>query len=113
MREFGRVLRSGGTAVLSDMHPVNTALGGGVAGWPSDDITKGIPYVVNLTHQVSDYIGAFNDAGLSIVSCIEPRFGDAQLERVPGYALYPDASRQAFAGLPYLLIWRLQKLGAP
>jgi ubiquinone/menaquinone biosynthesis C-methylase UbiE len=109
MQEFARVLRPGGTAVLSDMHPFNTMTGGGIAGWASDDITKGIPYVVNLVHQVSDYIDAFSAAGLSIVACVEPRFGDTQLEGVPSYPLYPDASRQAFAGLPYLLVWRLQK----
>jgi len=108
MREFARVLRPGGTVVLSDMHPFNTMMGGGIAGWGSD-ITKGIPYVVNLVHQMSDYVAAFNAAGLSIVACVEPRFGDAQVERVPSYALYPDASRQAFMGLPYLLVWRLQK----
>ena len=109
VREFARVLRPGGTAVLSDMHPFNTMLAGGIAGWPTDDITKGIPYVVNLVHQVSDYIDAFNASGLSIVACVEPRFGDAQLERLPSFPLYPDASRQAFAGLPYLLVWRLEK----
>ena len=109
MREFARVLRLGGAVVLSDMHPFNTMMGGSIAGWSGDDITKGIPYVVNLVHQVSDYVDAFNAAGLSIVTCAEPRFGDAQVERVPSYPLYPDASRQAFVGGPYLLIWQLQK----
>jgi ubiquinone/menaquinone biosynthesis C-methylase UbiE len=109
LREFGRVLRAGGTAVLSDMHPFNTTMGGGIAGWPSGDLTKGIPYVVNLVHQVSDYIAAFAEGGFSIDACIEPRFGETQIEGVPSYPLYPDASRQAFMGSPYLLIWRLRR----
>jgi ubiquinone/menaquinone biosynthesis C-methylase UbiE len=108
MLEFARVLRPGGTAVLSDMHPFNTMTGGGLAGWAAD-VTKGIPYVANLVHQVSDYTNAFAAAGLSSVACIEPRFEDAQLERLPSFPLYPEASRQAFKGLPYLLIWRLEK----
>jgi ubiquinone/menaquinone biosynthesis C-methylase UbiE len=109
MREFGRVLRPGGTAVLSDMHPFNTMVGGGIAGWPSDDITKGIPYVVNRVHQVSDYIEAFNEASLSVAACVEPRFGEAQVVQLPSFGMYPDASRQAFGGLPYILIWRLRR----
>src|SRR5258708_22181637 len=52
MREFARVLRPGGTAVLSDIHPFNTIVGGSIAGF-SGDVTKGIPYVVNLTHKFS------------------------------------------------------------
>jgi SAM-dependent methyltransferase len=109
MSEFARVLRPGGPVVLSDMHPFNTMVGGGLAGFPEEDITKGIPYVLNRTHMVSDYINAFRAAGLSIVECIEPPFGEAQLTRLPSYPLYPDASRQAFADLPYLLIWQLEK----
>lgn len=109
LREFRRVLRPNGTIVLSDMHPFTTTLGGRLAAFPDDDITKGIPYVVNRTHPVSDYIAAFQEAALSIVECLEPTFGDVQLRALPSYPLYPDASRQAFEGLPYLLIWRLRR----
>jgi len=109
LREFARVLRPRGTAVLSDIHPFNTMTGGAVAGWPSDDITRGIPYVVNRTHQISDYISAFTGAGLSVVDCIEPLFSEAEASGVPAFALFPDATRQAFIGLPFLLIWRLRR----
>ena len=108
LREFGRVLRPGGTAVLSDMHPFNTMTGGGIAGWPTD-ITEGIPFVVNRTHQISDYITAFNAGGLSVVECVEPEFSEAEVTGVPSFGLYPDATRQAFLGLPFLLIWRLRR----
>ena len=71
-----------------------------------------MPYVVNLTHQISDYVSAFNAAGLSIVDCVEPLFGEAQVEGVPSFAAIPDASRQAYLGLPFLLIWRLEHRSA-
>jgi ubiquinone/menaquinone biosynthesis C-methylase UbiE len=109
IREFGRVLRPGGTAVLSDMHPFVVMSGGSLAGFSSGDLTAGIPFVRNLTHQISDYLRAFKAAGLSIVDCIEPLFGEVQLRALPAYGLYPDASRQAFEGHPYLLIWRLAR----
>jgi 2-polyprenyl-3-methyl-5-hydroxy-6-metoxy-1,4-benzoquinol methylase len=109
VREFARVMKPGATAVLSDIHPLNTMVGGNVAGFPGADIRDGIPYVVNLTHQISDYIAAFNDAGLSIVECLEPQWGEAQFKSLPGYPVYPDACVQAFGGLPYLLIWRLAR----
>jgi 2-polyprenyl-3-methyl-5-hydroxy-6-metoxy-1,4-benzoquinol methylase len=109
MQEFARVLKPGGIAVLSDIHPFNTMVGGGVAGFPGADITKGVPYVINLTHQMGDYLRSFRDAGLLVAECVEPPFGDAQLERMPGYPVYPDACRQAFSDFPYLLIWRLTR----
>ena len=109
MREFARVLRPGGTAVLSDIHPFNTMVGGSIAGFAGGDVTKGIPYVVNLTHKFSDYLGAFSAAGLSVIDCIEPPMGDAQIETLPSYGVFPEASRQAYADVPFLLIWRLRR----
>jgi ubiquinone/menaquinone biosynthesis C-methylase UbiE len=109
LRELGRVLRPGGAVVLSDIHPINTIVGGGLAGFPEADLTKGIPYVENLTHHVSDYIAAFNVAGLSIVRCVEPTMGPAQIKRLPSFGFYPEASHDAFADLPQLLIWQLRK----
>ena len=110
MREFARVLRPGGTAVLSDMHPFNTIVGGGIAGFSGGDLRNGIPYVLNRTHLLSDYLRAFRSAGLSVADCIEVPMGPSQIERLPSFGLYPDASREAYEDLPYLLIWRLQRL---
>jgi ubiquinone/menaquinone biosynthesis C-methylase UbiE len=112
VREFRRVLRPGGQAIISDMHPIAT-MTGSIAGFPGDDITRGIPYVANLTHHVSEYIAAFLDAGLSIQECVEPRITDAVLESFPSYALRRDATRQAFLDTPYLLIWRLKRPKQP
>jgi len=109
MREFARVLRPGGRAILSDMHPIGT-MTGGIAGFPGEDITRGIPYVPNLTHHVSSYVAAFVDAGLAIAECLEPRVPEWLVERLPTYPLFSDATRQAFIDTPYLLIWRLERL---
>jgi SAM-dependent methyltransferase len=108
MREFVRVLRPGGHVVLSDMHPVAAGTGA-IAGFPGADITKGIPYVVNRVHQISDYIAAITAAGLAIIECREPRFDENILRVSPSFALFPDATRHAFLDLPYLLIWRLAR----
>ncbi len=97
--------------MLSDIHPLNTILGGGLAGFPDEDITKGIPYVLNRTHPIADYIAAFRAAQLTIVDCVEPPIGEVQLRALPSYAFYPEATRRAFEGLPYLLIWRLRRSG--
>ena len=109
IREFGRVLRPGGTAVLSDIHPFNTIVGGGIAGFSGGDLRNGIPYVLNRTHLFSDYLRAFASADLSVEDCVEVPMGDAQIERLPSFGLYPDASREAYADIPYLLIWRLRR----
>jgi ubiquinone/menaquinone biosynthesis C-methylase UbiE len=109
MREFARVLRPGGAAVLSDMHPVVCETGGAAA-FPEEDITKGIPFVVNLPHHVSEYVAAFNSAGFGIRHCIEPRVNEDLVQVFPSFDLYPDATRQAFVGLPYLLIWHIEHL---
>ena len=111
--EIARVLRPGGIAVLSDIHPFNTMLGGRIAGFPERDITQGIPYVVNHTHPISSYLAAFRAGGLSVVECHEPTISEVQLHALPSFAFYPEASRQALAGIPFLLIWHLRREPAP
>jgi ubiquinone/menaquinone biosynthesis C-methylase UbiE len=108
VRELGRVVRPGGRVVLSDIHPF-MAMTGGIAGFPGEDLTKGIPFVRNLTHQVSEYVGAFNAAGLVVRDCVEPLVGESRLDTFPSNAFFPDATRQAFLGVPYLLIWQLDR----
>ena len=36
---------------------------------------------------------------------------DWTVQRLPTYPLLPDATRQAFIDIPYLLIWRLERPG--
>jgi ubiquinone/menaquinone biosynthesis C-methylase UbiE len=105
-REFGRVLKPGGHAVISDMHPVWRTTGG-VAGFPTDDGKPGVPYVTGFTHQASDYIAAFLAAGFAMRACIEPRIAEPDLGLFPTFRTYPDATRDAFLGLPFVIIWHL------
>ena len=108
VREFARVLRPGGVAILSDMHPV-MAMTSGVAAFPMEDGSLGVPYVLNRVHQVGEYVEAFVANGLEIMNCIEPLVTEEMLARFPTHAAYPAATRDAFIGLPYLLIWKLRK----
>ena len=103
-REFARVLRPGGWAITSDMHPLSNTLAGGLALFPGDDASQ-LPYVVNRRHEVSDYVDAITGAGLTISRCIEPKVSEAVVQRTPSYPVYPDATREAFLGLPFILIW--------
>jgi len=108
IREFARVLRPGGCAILSDIHPI-MAMTSGVAAFPTEDGSLGVPFVVNRPHQVSEYIQAFLDAGLLITACLEPAVTEEMLPRFPTYAAYPDATREAFVRMPQLLIWQLAR----
>jgi ubiquinone/menaquinone biosynthesis C-methylase UbiE len=106
MREFARVLRPGGHAVLSDIHPV-ASNAGAVAAFPDGDLSKGIPYVHNISHPISAYIAAFVAADLSILACLEPVFTEQEVAFGAAYAVFPEAARQAFLGLPFLLVWHV------
>jgi ubiquinone/menaquinone biosynthesis C-methylase UbiE len=108
MREFARVLRPGGQAILSDIHPLAT-ITGSIAGAPEGQLTDGIPFVRNLTHHVSEYVNAFLAADLTIRECREPAVDEETLAVFPSFLVYPEATRQAFLGTPYLLLWRLER----
>ena len=104
--EFARVLRPGGTAILTDIHPFMASTSS-VAAFPAADGKRGVPFVLNRVHQVSEYVQAFVASGLTIAECIEPPVTEEMLPLFPAFAVYPDAVRDAFLDLPYLLIWRL------
>jgi SAM-dependent methyltransferase len=110
--ELARVLRPGGTLIVSDPHPTSAHFGG-VAGFPDRDRApeKGfrLPFVENLAHPVHTYVNAAVGAGLRIDECVEVSFPEDALAANPAAAVLPDAVRQAFRGLPYLLVWRCSK----
>jgi ubiquinone/menaquinone biosynthesis C-methylase UbiE len=106
--EFARALRPGGAVLLSDMHPQMTQLSG-QAVFPTDD-NAAIHFLPNLVHGVSDYLAAFRSAGLEVRDCREPHVTEEMLPAFPAHTMFPDATRQAFLGLPYLLLWRLEKV---
>jgi len=108
LAEFARVLRPGGHVVTTDMHPVVCATGG-MAVFPSGEEGMEIHYVPNLLHEVGEYVTALVDAGLNIEACLEPKITEAFITAFPSFAVLPEATRQAFLGLPYLLIWQAIK----
>jgi SAM-dependent methyltransferase len=112
LAELARVVRPGGTVIVSDPHPTMVQLGG-VAGFrdrdgdPAEGFT--LPFVPNLHHPMHTYVDAALAAGLEIVECQEPTFTEPALAANPAHAILPDAVRQAFLGLPFVVVWRFRK----
>lgn len=110
--EFARVVAPGGSVIVSDPHPTTVQFGG-VAGFRDLDADPAagftLPFVPNLLHPIHTYIAAARRAGLEILECHEPTFPASGLQASPAYAIFPDAVRQAFEGLPFLVIWRFRR----
>lgn len=111
MAEFARVLRPGGWALLSDLHPV-TVLLGGAAVFQEPDAPPGhlsLPHTPNLYHPIESYVRAITRAGLSIADCQELPMPEVGITGNPIYPLLPDAVRQAYEDTPFILIWHLTR----
>jgi SAM-dependent methyltransferase len=111
LAEFARVVRPGGTIIVSDVHPLYVTFGG-AAVFPTASEGFELHFVPNLVHPVSDYVRAALDAGLLIRECREPVVPDVAITTNPAHAVVPDAVRQAFEGLPFLLVWRFERTAA-
>jgi ubiquinone/menaquinone biosynthesis C-methylase UbiE len=107
LRDISNMLRSGGTAVITDLHPILAAFDG-QAYFNADDGRT--PWVRNHFHQFSDYLRAFASVGLQVNRCEEivPADGDGPMQGLAGI-LRPAATRQAYLGLPSVLLWVVQK----
>jgi ubiquinone/menaquinone biosynthesis C-methylase UbiE len=108
LADMARVLRPGGCAVLADIHPAAVTLGG-AAIFPTGAEDLQFAFVRNLVHQVGTYVSAATRAGLQVAECREPLYPEEAIIGNPAYAVVPDAVRQTFEGLPFLLAWRLTK----
>src|SRR5690242_17510323 len=106
LNEFARVLRPGGWAVISDMHPTIVTLGG-TALFPGAPGAFTMPYVPNLVHPVSSYVHTALAAGFTVEECRQATVPESAIVSNPAYAVVPDAVRGAFDGLPFVLAWRL------
>jgi ubiquinone/menaquinone biosynthesis C-methylase UbiE len=109
--EFARVVRPGGSVVLSDIHPAALTFGS-VAVFPTGRDELELHYVRSVVHPVSEYVQAATATGLVVRACREPVMPESAITRNPAFAVVPDAVRQAFEGLPFLLVWRLDKPAA-
>lgn len=109
--ELARVLRPGGRLVVSDPHPIPTA----ILGWTANFADGGGSawMIPEYPHFHGEYVAAFGAAGLTVRSCDEPRFTPerARARAKPGHAgaAHADAFVDALAGLPALTVWEAEK----
>ncbi len=104
--ELARVVRPGGRVVISDVHPFMAMLGvhGGYRRDPAE-----LGFVRNHIHLTSDYLTAFQEAGLNVVQCIEPLWGDQEIATMGFAEQMPDLMDTAVRGLPIVIVWELEK----
>ena len=98
--ELARVLAPGGLLVVSNIHPLATAILGWRAWFARPDGSRAT--IPEYPHLAEDYVRAFTAAGLSIEACAEPRLppaGDAGAD--------PEA--ELVAGLPGVIVWAARK----
>jgi len=103
--ELARVVRPGGRVVVSDVHPFLVLLG-----WQAQFRTAGgaAGFIRLSPHLASEYCQAFAAAGLRVRGCHEPRL-TSEAAATPAAERLPEANRAAWAGLPGVLIWDLEK----
>lgn len=107
MAELARVLRPGGVAIVSVLHPMLAHLG-----WhaPFEDEHGRRRFVREHAHDHAAYFQAFRRAGLQVHECEEPRLGVEQLrEKRRAFRHAPQATIAAYEGLPGALVWRVEK----
>ena len=110
LREFARVLRPGGAALLSNIHHLSLPLGGVVQMVTSTGRPIRLPASLFLP---TDYITAARGAGFELRSCAEVGWPDLE----PGHggptaqAWCPEAARAAYVGTPALIVLELRRAG--
>ena len=105
--ELARSVRTGGSLVLSDLHPA-MSVAGGQALFESAD--GSLAFVREHVHLHGEYLDAFAAAGLEVVRCVEPRYGPAEagMQAMAAHFI-PEATQGAFAGMPGALVWQLER----
>lgn len=103
--ELARVLAPGGRLVLSDVHPLCSALGFH-AFFRAREGRRGC--IQNRYHPLSSYLSAFKSADLEVVQCIEVPFDKDAITAMGVYSLMPEAVTMALLGLPIILVWELE-----
>lgn len=110
IRELARVLRVGGSLVISEPHP-DTGFLGGQAFYGGIVPGRAMTWVRNYRHSASTWLSAFRHAGLEVEECHEVPLGEAQAAASPAMLVYPDAARAAIDGLCGLWLWLVTKTG--
>jgi ubiquinone/menaquinone biosynthesis C-methylase UbiE len=105
--ELGRVLRPGGRMIVSVLHPFQALLG-----WqaPFVDEHGCRAFVREYPHTHAEYLAAFGAARLRLRACFEPRLTAEQAcTKRRAHEHIPEATVAAYAGLPAVLVWDLEK----
>ncbi|MEO3795535.1 class I SAM-dependent methyltransferase [Nonomuraea sp. B10E15] len=108
LAEFSRVAKPGGHVVLSDIHVLSLYLGGVAKVGGPDGGPRAMPAGRFLA---GDYIAAIHEAGLEIVACHEPRWGELRGGHGGPLAQQwcPEAAAAAYHDTPALIIWQLRR----
>lgn len=111
LTELGRVLKHGGALVISDVHPFIVMLGSH-SGYPGTNNKAG--FVRNHVHLPSAYLSAFREAGLDVVQCIEPLYGDKEIAEMSfaeqiNEVRMQDLVEAAVKDMPIVIIWELKR----
>ena len=89
-----------------DVHPVPVMLGG--QGSYRRNGTE-LGFVRNYVHLASDYLSAFRAAGLDVVQCLEPLWGEQEIAAIRFAGEMPDLVEAVAKGLPIVIVWELEK----
>lgn len=94
VREFARVLKPGGTVLITDFHPYCVG-----QGWRAALFDAGTAYLLPYPgHTRDDYLAALTDAGLVITRTVDATMGEAP----PGTML--DVERERGKDIPFCFI---------
>ena len=108
VKELGRVLAPGGRLIISVLHPLLAMLGW-QAPFAGVDGRRG--FVREHPHAHADYLAALRVAGLTLEELTEPRLTAAHTRaKRRATHVIPDATVQAYAGLPGVLVLVAVKL---
>jgi hypothetical protein len=92
---------------VSVLHPFQAHLG-----WhaPFADATGKRGFVREHPHTHADYLKAFRSASLDVRNCVEPELKADQVRtKQRAFRHIPEATMQAYLGLPGVLVWDAEK----
>jgi SAM-dependent methyltransferase len=104
LAELARVLAPSGLLVVSNIHPVATAILGRRARFDRPDGSRAA--IPEHPHLAADYVAGFSAAGLRVEACLEPLLP----ERAEGD---DDEEGRIVAGLPAVVVWAARRERPP